>query len=156
MTKRAIAILLFISAIATLIYGIITGNWKPCTVPLIYTALLLTPTYLSIYSNWYMVYICPISVLAFIKIIKTYDLYTDTYITELILEGIIYASIWCLIVGWYWTSSVKKDYKEDKRGLLVWREEYSSFKEYYKKVAAQQLRQSVRKGWQDLINNSPE
>lgn len=150
MKKELMLLLLGVTSIFGLGWGIFTGNWEPLFVPVAYVMLILTPTYISMYSNWPQAIICPVTLLYALHYVQSNELYAQSEVTDLLLHGIEYTTYWALSAEIILLCYSISDYRKTNQDPY---KKYKNFNDYYKNCLIPDIRTFVKNGWEKYHKN---
>ncbi|MCQ4763465.1 hypothetical protein [Cloacibacillus evryensis] len=154
MTSKMIFYLLIICTIVSLIFGIFTGNWNGMEYVANTMIFILLPTYLSLFRKWYTLLATPFIMLSIERFIKRYELYSQSIISDFLLDTFVELAFWFLAGAIILLSFSIKSYLKSKKSIYYINDpEYNNFSEYYTKEMVAELRACVKKGWDEFLNN---
>ena len=146
--------LMVLCTIFGITWGIFTGDWRPLSVPAVDVAFMLTPVYFSLYSNWLYALLTPVTLFFIVAFVQRNGFYTGSYITDLLLKGIVGLCFYGFIAESFNLYISWKDYCENNSGIYSLYN-YKNFTEYSKKVTVYNWRAVVKKGRKDLLDGNP-
>ena len=112
------------------------------------------PVYFSLYSNWLYALLTPVTLFFIVAFVQRNGFYTGSYITDLLLKGIVGLCFYGFIAESFNLYISWKDYCENNSGIYSLYN-YKNFTEYYKKVTVYNWRAVVKKGRKDLLDGNP-